>query len=103
MMGELKPWAKFKIDNDLLLVTSGVEEPHEIANRICRTEIRLHDQAIKDGLAEMGYALVPLEPTDAMKKAGAEYMNKDGCLITKNARDFYKAMIQASEGVELWK
>lgn len=67
---------------------------------------RSHFVAIKKGLEDAGFVIVPVEPTEAMEEQGAECIpvTVDGGLDLQEKSDgaytVYKAMIKAAKEVE---
>lgn len=99
-MSELKPFARFSVDKDLIRVESGIEGAADMAQRLSVTTMRLHEEALHEALRQAGYALVPVEPTDAMLRA-AKKVNNDNCGYDMSAfqmLDVYKAMLNAAGG-----
>jgi len=67
--------------------------------RDCHVSLRAEDwNRVMHSHIPEGYQLVPIEPTEEMKKAGVVYMQEHGPWITKTSRGIYGAMLDVIGG-----
>ncbi len=105
-MSELKPWASYQINGDLITVQSGIEGLDSMARRVTMIQINLQEKAVHQALAEKGLCITPIQPTEkiivCMAKEiegclDSELDNNMGYKLMTECEEFYRAMIKAAQ------
>lgn len=94
-MSELKPCPFCGSTNIKRYTPYGVESVH---CKDCHVSLRLVDwnRVMSRSIPE-GFALVPVEPTEKMVRAGFT-KDDDNCLAWRHPKDCYRAMLAAAKG-----
>jgi len=89
----INTWANYKVDDDLITVTSGINGIEGMGRKVAEIHLNLQDKAVHNALAEKGLCIAPIEPTMQMLCAAQDYI---GLTTVPNTVCIYKAMIKSA-------